>query len=68
MGEPPDRLLATTASKPAVQIVRKVITAQSRYWNCMYPKAPQREELWTDRVHGTMMFVVGNIPKILTSA
>jgi hypothetical protein len=56
MGEPPDRLIATTASKPAVHIVRKVIAAQSRYWNCLYPKAPQTDTLWTDRVHGIRLF------------
>ncbi|KAL1964360.1 hypothetical protein VTN77DRAFT_7045 [Rasamsonia byssochlamydoides] len=51
MGEPPDRLIATSASMPAVQVVRRVMTAQSRYWKCMYPKVPEREGLWTDRVH-----------------
>ncbi|KAL2004581.1 hypothetical protein VTN00DRAFT_3317 [Thermoascus crustaceus] len=51
MGEPPDRLVATQASRPAIQTVRRVMMAQSRYWKCMYPKPPQEEGLWTDRVH-----------------
>ncbi|KAL1984364.1 hypothetical protein VTN96DRAFT_9225 [Rasamsonia emersonii] len=51
MGEPPDRLIATSASLPAINVVRRVMTAQSRYWKCMYPKVPQQEGLWTDRVH-----------------
>jgi hypothetical protein len=25
---------------------------QSRYWRCMYPKGPQEQGLWTDRLHG----------------
>lgn len=25
---------------------------QSRYWRCMYPKVPQEQGLWTDRLHG----------------
>jgi hypothetical protein len=52
MGEPPDRLISTTASTPAIQIVRRVMTAQSKYWKCMYPKVPPQEGLFTDRVHG----------------
>ncbi|KAK2852156.1 hypothetical protein FQN49_005312 [Arthroderma sp. PD_2] len=40
MGEPPDRLIAPSASRPAVETVREVAMAHSRYWKCMYPKAP----------------------------
>ncbi|KAK2735021.1 Histone deacetylase hda1 [Myotisia sp. PD_48] len=43
MGEPPDRLQATTASSPAVQTVRRVATIQSKYWNCLYPKGPSKK-------------------------
>uniref|UniRef100_A0A093V872 Histone deacetylase n=1 Tax=Talaromyces marneffei PM1 TaxID=1077442 RepID=A0A093V872_TALMA len=32
MGEPPARLAATTPSNPAVQVVRTVMAAQSKYW------------------------------------
>jgi len=52
MGEPPDRLVSTTASRPAIQTVRRVIMAQSKYWKCLYPKPPPQDGLWTDRVHG----------------
>ena len=38
MGEPPDRLFAPSASKPAVHTVRKTALIQSKYWKCMYPK------------------------------
>ncbi|KUL85164.1 hypothetical protein ZTR_06261 [Talaromyces verruculosus] len=51
MGEPPARLAATTPSNPAVQVVRTVMAAQSKYWRCMYPKIPTQEGLFTDRFH-----------------
>lgn len=53
MGEPPARLAATTPSNPAVQVVRTVMAAQSKYWRCMYPKIPTQEGLFTDRFHGS---------------
>lgn len=52
MGEPPDRLLVTSPSEVAVGTVRRVIMAQSRHWQCMYPKEPKEVGLWTDRLHG----------------
>ncbi|KAL2865025.1 histone deacetylase hdaA [Aspergillus lucknowensis] len=51
MGDPPDRLHSTTPSDIAISTVRRVIMIQSSYWHCMYPKGPQREGLWTDRLH-----------------
>jgi histone deacetylase 6 len=51
MGEPPDRLIATTASRSAVQVIRRVMLTQSQHWRCMYPKTPHQAGLWTDRVH-----------------
>ncbi|KAL1973489.1 hypothetical protein VTN31DRAFT_6124 [Thermomyces dupontii] len=51
MGEPPDRLEATKASRAAVQVVNQVRTTLSKYWKCMYPKAPVQEGLFTDRFH-----------------
>ncbi|QKX55544.1 uncharacterized protein TRUGW13939_02638 [Talaromyces rugulosus] len=52
MGEPPARLTATTASISAVQVAQTVMAAQSKYWRCMYPKAPPAQEgLFTDRFH-----------------
>ncbi|EER44443.1 histone deacetylase hda1 [Histoplasma capsulatum H143] len=38
MGEPPDRLYASSASRQAVNTVKRVAMIQSAYWNCMYPK------------------------------
>lgn len=38
MGEPPDRLIAPSASRPAVETVREVAMMHARYWKCMYPK------------------------------
>ncbi|KAE8149612.1 hypothetical protein BDV25DRAFT_156032 [Aspergillus avenaceus] len=51
MGEPPDRLHSTAPSISAIETVRRVIMIQSRFWSSMYPKAPQDEGLWTDRLH-----------------
>ncbi|KAE8134720.1 hypothetical protein BDV38DRAFT_285494 [Aspergillus pseudotamarii] len=51
MGDPPDRLHSTFPSKLATTTVRRVMMIQSQFWNCMYPKAPQEEGLWTDRLH-----------------
>ncbi|KAL2828050.1 hypothetical protein BDW59DRAFT_143701 [Aspergillus cavernicola] len=51
MGDPPDRLHSTSPSDMAISTVRRVIMIQSSYWHCMYPKGPQGEGLWTDRLH-----------------
>ncbi|KAL3476461.1 hypothetical protein BJX99DRAFT_227752 [Aspergillus californicus] len=51
MGNPPDRLNSTAPSEMAIETVRRVIMIQSSYWHCMYPKAPQVEGVWTDRLH-----------------
>ncbi|GAB1192418.1 hypothetical protein APSETT444_001609 [Aspergillus pseudonomiae] len=51
MGDPPDRLHSTLPSKLATTTVRRVMMIQSQFWSCMYPKAPQEEGLWTDRLH-----------------
>ncbi|OJJ56588.1 hypothetical protein ASPSYDRAFT_134468 [Aspergillus sydowii CBS 593.65] len=51
MGDPPDRLHSTSPSEMAISTVRRVIMIQSSYWHCMYPKGPQGEGLWTDRLH-----------------
>ncbi|PGH05703.1 hypothetical protein AJ79_06719 [Helicocarpus griseus UAMH5409] len=40
MGEPPDRLGAASASRPAVHTVKRVAQIQAAYWKCMYPKGP----------------------------
>ncbi|KAL5340649.1 hypothetical protein BJX70DRAFT_360823 [Aspergillus crustosus] len=51
MGDPPDRLQSTSPSEMAISTVRRVIMIQSSHWHCMYPKGPQGEGLWTDRLH-----------------
>ncbi|OJJ43996.1 hypothetical protein ASPZODRAFT_18771 [Penicilliopsis zonata CBS 506.65] len=51
MGEPPDRLISTSPSDLAVQTVKRVVSAQSQFWHCMFPKGPQDERLWTNRLH-----------------
>ncbi|RAH49355.1 histone deacetylase hdaA [Aspergillus brunneoviolaceus CBS 621.78] len=51
MGDPPDRLHSTTPSEAATTTVRRVMMIQSAYWSCMYPKAPQQEGHFTDRLH-----------------
>ncbi|KAF4291467.1 hypothetical protein LV165_005248 [Aspergillus fumigatus] len=51
MGDPPDRLHSTLPSDLATSTVRRVMMIQSRYWRCMYPKVPQEQGLWTDRLH-----------------
>jgi hypothetical protein len=38
MGEPPDRMQETAATKIGVETVKKVILQQSKYWKCLYPK------------------------------
>lgn len=38
MGEPPDRIPETAATKIGIQTVKKVILHQSKYWKCLYPK------------------------------
>ncbi|EZF22576.1 hypothetical protein H112_04632 [Trichophyton rubrum D6] len=50
MGEPPDRLIAPSASRPAVETVREVAMMHSRYWKCMYPKGPS-SNFAGNRVH-----------------
>ncbi|EGE07161.1 histone deacetylase hda1 [Trichophyton equinum CBS 127.97] len=50
MGEPPDRLTAPSASRPAVETVREVAMMHSRYWKCMYPKGPS-SNFAGNRVH-----------------
>jgi histone deacetylase 6 len=52
MGDPPDRLHSTLPSDVATSTVRRVMMIQSRFWRCMYPKGPQEQGLWTDRLHG----------------
>ncbi|KAL4864518.1 hypothetical protein BDV12DRAFT_176065 [Aspergillus spectabilis] len=51
MGDPPDRLQSTSPSEMAISTVRRVIMIQSNHWHCMYPKGPQGEGVWTDRLH-----------------
>ncbi|KAI9368120.1 hypothetical protein BJX61DRAFT_241562 [Aspergillus egyptiacus] len=51
MGNPPDRLHSTSPSDMAIATVRRVIMIQSSYWRCMYPKSPNAEGIWTDRLH-----------------
>ncbi|PGH36252.1 histone deacetylase 6/10 [[Emmonsia] crescens] len=50
MGEPPDRLYAASASRPAVHTVKRVAMIQAAYWKCMYPKGPP-ETFQGNRVH-----------------
>ncbi|PGH21333.1 hypothetical protein AJ80_03384 [Polytolypa hystricis UAMH7299] len=50
MGEPPDRLFASSASRAAVSTVRKVAMIQAEHWRCMYPKGPS-ESFKGARVH-----------------
>ncbi|MCJ1307172.1 Histone deacetylase hda1 [Agyrium rufum] len=38
MGEPPGRLAATVANQTAVALVKKVVSHQSKFWSCLYPK------------------------------
>ncbi|MCJ1315814.1 Histone deacetylase hda1 [Xylographa vitiligo] len=38
MGEPPERIAETAATRIGVETVRKVVLQQSRYWRCLYPK------------------------------
>ena len=52
MGDPPDRLHSTTPSELATSAVRRVMMIQSHYWKCMYPKGPENQGVWTDRLHG----------------
>ncbi|PKY08662.1 histone deacetylase [Aspergillus campestris IBT 28561] len=51
MGDPPDRLHSNTPSDEAISVVRQVMMIQSRFWRCMYPKRPETDGLWTDRLH-----------------
>ncbi|KAJ5104326.1 histone deacetylase Hda1 [Penicillium alfredii] len=50
MGEPPERLLVTSATEHAIGTVRQVAAIQSQYWRCMFPKAPAHS-VWADRLH-----------------
>lgn len=51
MGEPPDRLDATSATPSAVRVIEDVKRIQSRYWKCMYPKAPTSGIYGGERLH-----------------
>ena len=51
MGEPPDRLEGTAATPSAVQTVKEVCKIQSKYWQCMYPKAPEVGIVGGHRLH-----------------
>lgn len=51
MGEPPDRLEITNATSSAVKVIEQVKQIQSRYWKCMYPKAPIGPIYGGDRLH-----------------
>ncbi|KAI9042059.1 histone deacetylase hdaA [Aspergillus affinis] len=51
MGDPPDRLHSTSPSELATSAVRRVMMIQSHYWKCMYPKGPEHQAVWTDRLH-----------------
>lgn len=51
MGEPPDRLEATSATTSAVKVVEDVKKIQSRFWRCVYPKAPVSGIYGGDRLH-----------------
>lgn len=52
MGDPPDRLHSTSPSEVAASTVRRVMMIQSHYWRCMFPKGPENQNAWTDRLHG----------------
>ncbi|KAK5103432.1 Histone deacetylase hda1 [Lithohypha guttulata] len=51
MGEPPDRLEATSATDSAVRVIEDVKKTQSRYWRCMYPRAPTSGIYGGERLH-----------------
>ena len=51
MGEPPDRLEVTSATDSAVKVCKEVMSVQSRYWKCMYPKAPVSGIYGGERLH-----------------
>lgn len=51
MGEPPDRLEATSATPSAVKVIEDVKKIQSRYWKCVYPKAPVSGMYGGERLH-----------------
>lgn len=51
MGEPPDRLEPTSATASAVKVIEEVKRVQSRYWKCMYPKAPVSGIYGGERLH-----------------
>ncbi|KAI9870211.1 MAG: Histone deacetylase hda1, partial [Pleopsidium flavum] len=54
MGEPPDRLASTAATKPGVATVQKVRLQQSKYWRCLYPKDNDQDiqnALGAERMH-----------------
>lgn len=52
MGEPPDRLISTSASESAAETVGYVTKIQSGFWACMYPKVPRDPMIWTDSLNG----------------
>ena len=51
MGEPPDRLEGTSATTSAIKTIEEVKKVQSRYWKCMYPKAPTSGIYGGERLH-----------------
>lgn len=51
MGEAPDRLEATSATLGAVRVIEEVKRIQSRYWKCMYPKAPTSGIYGGEKLH-----------------
>lgn len=51
MGEPPDRLEATSATASAVKVIEDVKRIQSRFWKCVYPKAPVSGIYGGERLH-----------------
>ncbi|KIW97808.1 uncharacterized protein Z519_01392 [Cladophialophora bantiana CBS 173.52] len=51
MGEPPDRLQATSATQSAVDTVAKVRNVQSKYWRSIYPKDPVSGIFGGERLH-----------------
>ena len=51
MGEPPDRLMQTSATTIAVETIQQVKNIQSKYWRCIYPKEPSPGIAGGERMH-----------------
>ncbi|KIW43996.1 uncharacterized protein PV06_05040 [Exophiala oligosperma] len=51
MGEPPDRLQATGATKHAIDTIAQVRNVQSKYWRSIYPKDPVGGIFGGERLH-----------------